>query len=223
MNSDEHSATSMQPDVSNGANDGLLNEAELSLLHSLSLEFDSRIQAAKEGQTRVAERLVILGEIAERLKQQRNPLADVLAHAVAYDHTEEDAKYRVMLDWFNNWVEIAQRTNRLDRFSEVERIDAGSFGVVFRAWDSKRGTQVAIKLPRFTLPSDRQKAQVYARQIANFFLEARRHAGIVVQGCVTVLDLGMPEAPNAPRNPDSPCIATVRNPHGRHLEVPTAK
>ena len=204
MNSDEHSATSMQPDVSNGANDGLLNEAELSLLHSLSLEFDSRIQAAKEGQARVAERLVILGEIADRLKQQRNPLADVLAHAVAYDHTAEDAKYRVMLDWFNNWVEIAQRTNRLDRFSEVERIDAGSFGVVFKAWDSKRGTQVAIKLPRFEPLDARKDAQVYAEQIANFFLEARRHAGIVVHGCVSVLDLGMPEAPDAPRNPDSP-------------------
>ncbi|MEZ6101304.1 MAG: serine/threonine-protein kinase [Pirellulaceae bacterium] len=40
-------------------------------------------------------------------------------------------------------------TRALGPFREMEKIGEGGFGVVFRAWDSRHGRWVALKLPRF--------------------------------------------------------------------------
>lgn len=81
-------------------------------------------------------------------------MADVFAHAVAHDYILADAKYRVMLDWFNDWVKrISEPPYQFGRFINIKRLGAGGFGVVFQADDTRRLDEhgnpmaVAIKLP----------------------------------------------------------------------------
>lgn len=179
---------------------GLLTDADVSLLEELNTEFAPQIprNVSQEEQEQARER--VCQEVEARLKAEGHEWADVFAHAVVHDQILADAKYRVMLDWFNRWVKRIEAEGEFSRFTDIKRIGAGGFGVVFRAQDSKRlddngPSPVAIKLPHFpTRLSDRNTVRQPAKQIANFFIEARRHAGITVAGCVTLLDSGIPDA-----------------------------
>jgi serine/threonine protein kinase len=130
------------------------------------------------------------------LKQEGNPWADVWAAAAARGHTRRDAKYRVMLDWFNKWVKKAEDDKQFGRFSNLKPLGSGGFGAVFRAYDSKRKGLVAIKLPHVpgrNMPDDWDTVRTSAQQHAHFFEEARKHANITVLGCVAIYEFGMPD------------------------------
>lgn len=99
----------------------------------------------------------VRNDIERRLIEEGNPWTDIWTHAAANGHTRRDAKYRVMLDWFNDWVERLKGDERFGQFSELQPLGAGGFGAVFRAHDNKRGGPVAIKVPHVSerqFPSD---------------------------------------------------------------------
>lgn len=73
-----------------------------------------------------------------------------------HDHVLHDAKYRVMLDLVNDWVKQIESSKVFERFTDASRIGEGGFGVVFKAFDTKRLDWVAVKVPHFPkMPIDR--------------------------------------------------------------------
>jgi len=71
------------------------------------------------------------------------------------------------------------------RFELRERLGAGSFGVVWRAWDGTLKREVALKFPRHGGLSPEEEEQ--------FVREARAAAGLHHPGIVTVYDVGKHE------------------------------
>jgi serine/threonine protein kinase/tetratricopeptide (TPR) repeat protein len=174
---------------------GLLSDAEVERLGALNAEIYPQIAQAKSDEQKQAAREQARQQIEERLKGEGHPWADVWAHAVVHDHLLHDAKYRVMLDWFNNWVKRIDETKVFAKFTKAELLGKGGFGAVFKAFDTKRPGWVAVKIPHVPpkqMPTDRNTVTSSAQHVLKFFEEARKHAEIRVQGCVPLFDNGMP-------------------------------
>jgi len=171
-----------------------LTDEEVERLGELQEEFAERTRNSVSDD----ERSEVQDDIQKQLEQEGNPWADVWAHAAANGHTRRDAKYRVMLDWLNNWVTKANDDKQFGQFSDLQPLGSGAFGAVFRGYDNKRKGLVAIKLPHVPpkkMPSDWDTVCTSAQQHANFFEEARKHANIpAVAGCVALYASGMPDA-----------------------------
>lgn len=175
---------------------GLLSDADVQRLGDLNEEYYPQIRQAKTEAEKQTAREHVRQQVEERLKAEGNPWADVWAHAVAHDYILHDAKYRVMIDWLNDWVRRIEEAKGFGRFSKAERLGAGGFGVVFKARDSNGPRSIAIKVPHVPpdkMPSDRNTVTSSALPVLKFFEEARKHASINVQGCVPLHEVGMPE------------------------------
>src|SRR5438105_3624765 len=93
--------TTVSETAGSASDPGLLSDADVERLGALNAEFYPQIKEAKSAQAQQAARKHARQLIEERLKADGHQWADVWAHAVAHDHILADAKYRVMLDWFN--------------------------------------------------------------------------------------------------------------------------
>lgn len=210
MQTHDLDSTNVSDAASSPMTTGLLSDAEVERLGALRAEFDSTIKQGRAENRDQETRERVRQQVEERLRSENHPWADVWAHAVSRDYLQPDAKYRVMLDRLNEWVARITTEKAFAPFTDVTKIDAGSFGVVFRAHHSGRLGEdgrpgpVAIKLPYAKdKVHERDDARIPARNIAQFFVEARRHVGINVRGCVTLLEPHMPDTLTVTNNPDA--------------------
>lgn len=170
--------------------DSQLTADEVERLARLHREYVRRINAGELPEN-------IQDDIKSRLENEGNSSAVVWAHAVVKCYIGEDAKYRVMLDWFNDWTAKVEKDQQFGRFSELNKLGAGGFGVVFQAFDKKRLGYVAVKLPHVKLTGSTMRTidvRESAHHFTTFFDEVRKHAHITVPGCVAIHDTGMPKS-----------------------------
>lgn len=172
------------------ASDGLLSGEELERLANLNFDYASRGHHGEKNER-------ILEDIKSQLMSEENPLADVWAYAVKQGYESKDAKYRVMRDWINDWITKVENGQAFGRFSKFQKLGAGGFGVVFRAYDVSRQSDVAVKLPLLKLKPGSKTTVIdvpeWVHQLTSFFAEVQRHVPITVPGCVAIHDTGLPK------------------------------